>query len=326
MATYSLSQQPYLIDNLGYAYHSSNNVSGGRFSVASLFSYEDPVNSPVFFPGVTNLTVNLSNGQWYLNLKYQDGTGAMSIPVDLLQFSDADHLVFTDQVYDYVISDALINYAAPVSIAGDSTIEPGAYNPGLSATDILSAAPLSVAEFGAGGSANGTVVGTVVAVDPDDASGFTYSFVPGGDAGGRFAINAAGQISTADASLLDFEQATSHAVTVRVIDDDGNSFTRTISIAVTNTNPENVVGNANPNTFVGGLGNDKLDGGAGSDTLRGGGGNDTLRGGAGNDTLDGGAGNDLLDGGPGVDTLRGGLGNDTYVLGNDANLVVDAGG
>jgi Ca2+-binding RTX toxin-like protein len=326
LATYSLNQQPYLIDNLGYAYHSSNNVSGGNFGVASLFSYEDPVNSPVFIAGVTNLTVNLFNGQWYLNLKYQDGTGAMSIPVDRLQFSDADHLVFTDQVYDYVISDALINYAAAVTIAGDATIDPGAYNPGLSATDIVAAAPLSVAEFGAGGSASGTVVGSVIAVDLDDASGFTYSFVPGGDAGGLFSIDPLGQITTADATLLDFEQATSHTVTVRVVDNDGNSFTRTISIAVADVNPENVVGNVNSNTFVGGPGNDRLDGQSGVDTLRGGIGNDILRGGLGNDTLDGGAGNDLLDGGAGFDTLRGGAGNDTYALGNDANVVADTAG
>src|SRR4029077_10231698 len=54
--------------------------------------------------------------------------------------------------------------------------------------------------------------------------------------------------------------------------------------------------------------------------------NNSLFGDAGNDTLDGGAGNDRLDGGPGFDTLRGGIGNDTYVLGNDVNAVVDAGG
>jgi Ca2+-binding RTX toxin-like protein len=43
-------------------------------------------------------------------------------------------------------------------------------------------------------------------------------------------------------------------------------------------------------------------------------------------TLNGGAGNDTLIGGPGFDTLRGGAGNDTYVLGNDANAVLDTGG
>jgi Ca2+-binding RTX toxin-like protein len=206
-------------------------------------------------------------------------------------------------VYDYVISDALINYAAPASIHDDSTAVPGAYNPGLSPTGIAAAAPLAVAEFGRGGSAIGTVIGSVVAVDPDDASGFIYSFAPGGNAGGRFSINQAGQISTADATLLDFEQATSHSVTVRVVDDEGNSFTKTISIAVTNVGIENVVGNAGPNIFVGGRGNDKLSGAGGADNLRGGVGSDTLSGGVGNDSLHGGAGVDRLIGGAGRDSF-----------------------
>ena len=72
--------------------------------------------------------------------------------------------------------------------------------------------------------------------------------------------------------------------------------------------------------------NNVIIGSAGANTINGGLGNDTLSGGAGADKLYGDAGNDALDGGAGFDELRGGLGNDTYVLGNDANLVVDAGG
>jgi Ca2+-binding RTX toxin-like protein len=63
-----------------------------------------------------------------------------------------------------------------------------------------------------------------------------------------------------------------------------------------------------------------------ANSITGNGFNNALLGNGGNDTLDGGGGNDRLDGGPGFDTLRGGSGNDTYVLGNDANLVVDSGG
>jgi Ca2+-binding RTX toxin-like protein len=73
-------------------------------------------------------------------------------------------------------------------------------------------------------------------------------------------------------------------------------------------------------------GNDILHGLGGNDIVNGGDANDSLFGDDGSDTLNGGAGNDTLIGGPGFDTLRGGTGNDTYVLGNDANAVLDTGG
>jgi hypothetical protein len=74
------------------------------------------------------------------------------------------------------------------------------------------------------------------------------------------------------------------------------------------------------------LGFANVAGSAQADSIVGNVSNNVLLGNGGNDTLDGGAGNDRLDGGPGFDTLRGGTGNDTYVLGNDANSVVDSGG
>jgi Ca2+-binding RTX toxin-like protein len=89
---------------------------------------------------------------------------------------------------------------------------------------------------------------------------------------------------------------------------------------------ETLVGDLLRDIMHGNGGNDTLISAGGNDVLDGGDGNDFLRGDAGNDTLDGGAGNDRLDGGAGFDTLRGGTGNDTYVLGNDANAVMDAGG
>jgi VCBS repeat-containing protein len=62
-------------------------------------------------------------------------------------------------------------------------------------------------------SANGTVVGTVTGQDPDAGASLSYSLA--NNAGGRFAINAStGQITVANGSLLDYESATSHAITV----------------------------------------------------------------------------------------------------------------
>jgi Ca2+-binding RTX toxin-like protein len=80
------------------------------------------------------------------------------------------------------------------------------------------------------------------------------------------------------------------------------------NLLLNGTGPLNGIGNALANTIIG-------------NAL-----NNALLGNAGNDTLSGGAGNDTLVGGPGLDRLVGGPGNDTYVLGNDANFVVDTGG
>jgi Ca2+-binding RTX toxin-like protein len=80
--------------------------------------------------------------------------------------------------------------------------------------------------------ANGTAVGiTVKATDADSAT-LTYSLTD--SAGGRFAINAStGVITVADGTLLDFEDADSHSVTVRATDGNGLYTEQTFAIDVT---------------------------------------------------------------------------------------------
>ena len=81
----------------------------------------------------------------------------------------------------------------------------------------------------------GTVVGTVSGTDPDAGDIKTYSLTD--TAGGRFAINSAtGQLTVADGSLLNYEAATSHTLTVRVTDSGGQSYTETFTINLTNVN------------------------------------------------------------------------------------------
>ena len=83
--------------------------------------------------------------------------------------------------------------------------------------------------------ANGTVVGTVSGTDPDSGDTKTYSFTD--SAGGRFAINSStGQITVADGSLLNYESATNHSVTVRVTDAGGLTYDETLTINLTNVN------------------------------------------------------------------------------------------
>ena len=89
----------------------------------------------------------------------------------------------------------------------------------------------SVAEY----AANGTVVGTASATDPDAGETFSYSLT--NDAGGRFAIDSStGAITVADGTLLDFEAANSHNVTVRVTDSAGNTYDEVMSLDLTDVN------------------------------------------------------------------------------------------
>jgi len=81
--------------------------------------------------------------------------------------------------------------------------------------------------------ANGTVVGTVVGIDPDNDV-LTYSLVDG--AGGRFTISSSGVVSVGNGALIDFETQSSHAITVRVSDTSGEFIDRSILIAVNNVN------------------------------------------------------------------------------------------
>jgi len=164
---------------------------------------------------------------------------------------------------------------------------------------VLGGGNLSVAEYGLGGSANGTVVGTVVAQDPDNNTGFTYSL--SNDATGRFTIDAStGVITVLDGTLLDNEQSATHDIAVHVVDAGGQPIAAdpVFTVTITNVDPELVIGNANANTFVGGPLNDQLFGNGGVDNLTGAG------------------GNDLIHGGDGADTMTGGQGDDTYAVDN----------
>jgi VCBS repeat-containing protein len=83
--------------------------------------------------------------------------------------------------------------------------------------------------------ANGTVVGTVSGSDVDTGDTKTYSLTD--NAGGRFAINSsAGQITVANRSLINYESATSHNLTVRVTDSGGLTYDETFTINVTDVN------------------------------------------------------------------------------------------
>ncbi len=85
--------------------------------------------------------------------------------------------------------------------------------------------------------ANGTLVGVVTGVDPDAGGSHSYGFAPGGDAGGRFAINpTTGAITVANGALLDHENSAQHLIVVRVTDQGGLSFDKSLFINIANAN------------------------------------------------------------------------------------------
>ncbi len=106
----------------------------------------------------------------------------------------------------------------------------------------------------------GTVVGTLGAVDPD--SGDTHSFALTGGATDLFEL-AGNKIRVKAGASIDFETQSSHALTVKVTDQDGLSATQTVTIGVTNVVETGTTGN---DVLAGGAGGDRLTGGAGNDT------------------------------------------------------------
>lgn len=135
-------------------------------------------------------------------------------------------------------------------------------------------------------SGSDAVVGELSATD---APGSTFTFQirksdgTWGDSDGRFRIGADGKTLLADGFRLDFEQASSHIIRVKVSDQEGLSFEKDLTIQVQDWSPESTRGTSGNDTFVGGASRDTLGGGDGNDVLNGGGGNDALRGGAGQD-------------------------------------------
>ncbi|MEV5032350.1 cadherin domain-containing protein [Sphingobium sp. LMC3-1-1.1] len=85
--------------------------------------------------------------------------------------------------------------------------------------------------------ANNTMVGTITGVDPDAGDVLAYTLID--NAGGRFALSSAGVLSVANGSLLNYEAATSHAITVRVTDSFGQTKDQALTVAVNNINEAN---------------------------------------------------------------------------------------
>jgi len=133
---------------------------------------------------------------------------------------------------------------------------------------------------------SGTEIGTL-ATAPGE---FTYTLLD--DAGGRFVLSG-DKVVVKNSLLLDYEQAHSYQIKVRVTAGDQNAE-KTFVVLVGDLATEATSGSSAADKFVGGSGKDRLGGGAGNDILMGAGGDDVLFGGAGKDTLAGGTGKDVF--------------------------------
>ena len=90
------------------------------------------------------------------------------------------------------------------------------------------------------GTANGTAIGTLAAIDPDSGDTFSYTLVD--TAGGRFAIDSStGELTLADSSLIDFETDSSHTITVRVTDSGALTYDEIFTVNVINLNEVPVI-------------------------------------------------------------------------------------
>jgi hypothetical protein len=77
---------------------------------------------------------------------------------------------------------------------------------------------------------NGTIVGFLSATDADAGDKFTYEIINGND-DGIFSIDG-NQLRIDDNTNLDYEGVNAHSLGIRVTDDAGNTYDKTISIAI----------------------------------------------------------------------------------------------
>jgi Ca2+-binding RTX toxin-like protein len=88
----------------------------------------------------------------------------------------------------------------------------------------------------------GTFAGQVTGADPDAGSILTYTFAAGGNPGGRFAIDATtGNVTLANAGLLDFETSPTQTIVVRITDQFGLAVARSLVINVGDANDAPVI-------------------------------------------------------------------------------------
>ncbi|MGD8957408.1 MAG: cadherin domain-containing protein, partial [Chromatiaceae bacterium] len=174
----------------------------------------------------------LDSGTLLVTVVSNKDVGSNALPMDQLDIFALD--VTTTSLYG--AGDAAASYFFEGADAGIAS-EPDAFTLQVSnISPTVNDAGFSLDE----NSANGTVVGSVTASDPENGT-LSYA-ITGGNNDGAFAIDATtGQITVADGTLLDFETTPSFTLTVAAIDPQGayGSATITVNLNDVNTPPVN---------------------------------------------------------------------------------------
>ncbi|MEQ1576222.1 MAG: peroxidase family protein [Hyphomicrobium sp.] len=298
------------------------------FSGTDSFTYT--ANDGVFDSNVATITFNVTPvddapvvvGAVTLPASNEDTAVTITAAQLLANVTDIDNTLAAVQILNLTPSAGVLTEVAPglewsfQPAANDDTAVTFTYDvssdagvtlvPNTATLDLLPVndAPTAIALSAttvAEGANNGRLVGTLSANDPDTGAALTFTLLD--NAGGRFQL-AGTQIQVANGVALDFEQAQTHTIQVRVSDGISAPVVQNIAINVTDVNPENVTGTANADTLVGGAGADRFNGAGGNDVLTGAAAADRINGDGGNDRIVAtiGDGNDRYDGGAGSDT------------------------
>ncbi|KQW54795.1 FG-GAP-like repeat-containing protein [Ensifer sp. Root127] len=252
---------------------SNTNDNAPVFSSGSIANFAENVTGTVYDADATDadnpgsLTYSLSGADEALFDIDAMGIVTFKNTPDFENPADADG----NNIYDIVVT------ASDGVLATNRDVAISVVNANESQDDILLSSS-TVNEF----ASDGTLVGTLSAVDPD--IGDLHSFVLLDDAGGRFGLLNGNQLVVANGVALDYEQSSGHQVTIHATDEGGHSIDRTFTINVSDINPELVTGTTGDDVIYGGGENDSLDGNNGNDTLVGGLGNDSIQGSDGFDT------------------------------------------
>lgn len=146
-----------------------------------------------------------------------------------LPFAIAGDTLSTTDVLDYETQDS---YEVPVKVTDSGgltcskTFDIRVQDVNDAPTDIA-LAPASVAE----GQPAGTKLGTLSVTDQDSGGTYSYSILPGPDAG-NFTVSGSDLLTNAE---LDYETRTSYSIDVRVTDG-AQSYVKTLTIAVSDVN------------------------------------------------------------------------------------------